>query len=439
MSPGLIEPPSRWGLLPEREAGERLSLRNVLRHWLIHFNPLYFASALSVLAGVFVVNRHFDRPGVTTSTGPHLVLFAVVQAYEVLIIGGAAFLVHRAGAVRPAVLLILLEALFLFDGTLRLESILLRGPGLVALSLAWPLLTLAKVWGMSAALRVRLKITHYGSIAAAAAALSAVVHLLAEPTTDKPLVLQVAAWLGALVLLALDVTEAPPTSPLAATDELRMRAARCSRAAFRIVTGVYFYHLWSYILVGGSDTSFFAAVVPQSGAFFLRAALVRPRARDVWAAGALVVVAALPVAAAVPYALLLVGAVFAWRVRRATGAGLAGGAAVAGYAGVWLLGWRGWGEPLPDLPGLVSWPTLALAVALAFAVWIVRDRLAVALLALGAGEAACRVAARLLPASEMGLGVVLLVAGFAFFAIGLAVNWWLRAPAVARASSDAAS
>jgi len=349
--------------------------------------------------------------------------------YEALIIGGAAFLVRRAGTVRPAVLLMLLEALFLFDGTLRLESILVREPGLVGVSGVWLLLTLVKVWGISMALRMRLKATHYASIAGAATALAVVVHLLAHSATNKPLVLQVAAWLGALVLLALDVTEAPPMSPLAATDEHRMRAARCSRGAFRILTVAYFYHVWGHILVGGTtDGAWVVAVLPQLGTLFLRAALVRPLARDVWWSGVLVAAAALPVPTAVPYAVFLVGAVFAWRVWRGTRGGLAFGAAVAGYAGLWLLEWRGWGEALPDLPSLVSWPTLALVVALAVAGWIARDPLATALLAFGAAGTSYRALVRLLPQSELGQGVLLLSAGFVFFLIGLAINWWLRTP-----------
>ena len=431
MSPGLIEPPGRWGLLPDREVGERLSGGQVLRHWFVHFNPLYIVSALCVLCGVFLVNRSLDRPGIgggETSLAPPLALFAVVQAYELLIIGGAAFLARRAGAMRAAVLLILLEALFLFDGTMRLESLLLRGPGLVALSLAWPLLTLVKVWGMGAALRVRLTATHYASTAGAAAALVAVVHLLAHPATNKPLVLQAAAWLGALVLLALDVTAAPPMSPLAATDEHRLRAARCSRGAFRILTGAYFYHVWGHLLLGGAtDAAWVAALVPQLGTLFLHAALVRPRVREVWAAGALLVAVALPVPGALPSALFVVAGVFSWRVWRGARGGLATGAAVAVSAGVWLLRWRGWGEPLPDRPDLASWPMLVLVAALAVAAWTVRDRWAMALLAAVVAGAGSRVAASFVPETELGVGVLLLGAGFVFFVLGLAVSWWLRA------------
>jgi hypothetical protein len=432
---GIVEPPHRWGLLPDRAPGEPLNPRLVWRHWFVHFNPLYVLSALSILGGVFLVNRHFDRLDTGLSLQPHIALFGVVQAYELLILGGAAFLVRRAGAVRPAVLLALLECLFLFDGTLRLESLLLRGPGLVGISAAWLLLTFVKMWGLAAALRVPLRLRHYASIAGAATALLLVVHLLAHPATPKPLVLTIAAWLGALVILALDVADAP-RSPLAVTDEQRERAARCTRGAFRILTGAYFFHVWGHLLIGGpADGSWIAAVVPQLGAFCLASALRRSDAAGIWGAGLLTLVSALPVPAAMPYALCVVAMAFAWGVWRGTRGGLGTGAAFAVYAALWLSEWRGGGEPLPPLPDIVSWPTLALLVALAIAAWLARERAAMILLSAGTFGAAYDLALRLLPETELGLGILLLSVGFALLVIGLAVNWWLRA----RACADSAA
>jgi len=411
---GVFEPPGRWGLLPDRFAGAPLDARTVLRHWFVHFNPLYLLSAFCVLAGVFLVNRSLDAVPVDAFDGPHLALFAVIQAYEVLVVAGAAFLVRRARAVRPAVLLVLLEAVFLFDGTLRLESLLLRAPLRFGVTLLWLAFIPLKVWGMAAALRVRPTRAHYARIVAAAAVLASIVHLLAHPATDKLLVLQLAAWLGALVMGLLDLTGEVPASPLAATDEERQRAERCGRGAFRILTGAYFVHVWSYILIGSSVDVAWPAAVAQLGTLFLRRALTCRRGTEVWGAGALLVCAALPNPSALPSAALVAAAAFAYRAWRGAGSSLATGAALAVYAALWMRDGRSWGT------------TLALVIVLALIAWRLQDRLAQALVAFGAVCGAALTGPRFVPRSELARGIALLAAGFALFVAGLAVNWWLR-------------
>jgi hypothetical protein len=425
--PPLIDRPSRWGLLPDRVRGRPLRAREVLRHWFVHFNPLYFVSAFCILSGIWLVNRHLDGLEAGTSLAPQLVLFAVVQAYEALIIAGAAFLVAHAKAVRPAVLLVLLESAFLLDGTLRLESLVLRGasPGFGAL---WVALIVAKVWGMAQAMRVRLAAQHYAGVAASAAALLGVVQWLSRPGADARVALQVAAWLGAFVVVALDVTEAPPPSSLPAGAEAARRAERCVRGAFRIVAGAYFFHVWCYILVAADPAVVWPAAAAQAGTFFLYLALRRPGALAIWVAGGLVIVAAGPTGATVPYAAALVGAVFIYRVARGARGGLAAGAALALYASLWLARWPGWSEPVPPLPALASWTGLTLVAGVALAAWLVHDRLAQVLLGAVASYLGYRNFGRLVPKTELARGVSLLVAGFTTFLAGLAVNWWLRTP-----------
>jgi hypothetical protein len=411
---GIFERPDRWGLLPDR-AGAPLDTRTVLRHWFVHFNPLYLLSAFCVLTGVFLVNRSLDRLPADAFDGPRLALFAVIQAYEVLIVAGAAFLVRRARAVRPAVLLVLLEAVFLFDGTLRLESLVLRAPLSFGVTLLWLVFLPVKVWAMAAALRMRLGRALYARIVAVAAAVVSIIHLLAHPATDKLLVLQLAAWMGALVIGLLDVADNPPASPLANTVEELRRSERCSRGAFRIATGAYFVHVWSYILVGSSADLAWPAAVAQLGTLFLRKALTRPREAEVWRAGALLVCAALPNPSALPYAALAVAAAFGYRAWKEARGSLATGAALAVYAALWIRDWR-----------IESWPTLGLAIALALIAWRLQDRLAGTLVAAGAAYGAALAWQRFAPRSELARGIAMLAAGFVLLVAGLAVNWWLR-------------
>jgi hypothetical protein len=422
---GMFEPLGRWGLLPERPHGAPLDARTFLRHWFVHFNPLYLLSALCVLTGVFLVNGSLDRRPADAFDGPRLALFGVMQAYEALILAGAAFLVRRARVVRPAVLLLLLEAVFLFDATLRLESLVLRAPLRFGVTLLWLAFVPVKVWGMAAALRVRLTRAHYARIVTAAAVLVTIIHLLAHPATDKLLVLQCAAWLGAIVIGLLDVTRVPPTSRLAITYPEQRLAQRCSRAAFRIATGAYFVHVWSYILVGSSADLAWPAAVAQLGTLLLRAALTRERDAHVWRAGALLVCAALPNPSALPYAALVVAAAFAYRAWREGRGSLATGAALAVYAALWIRGWQGWGHALPAAV-LYSWPTFGLGIALMLIAWRLRDRLAGALVVTGAAYCVALAWPRVAPRGELARGLAMLSAGFALLAAGLAVNWWLR-------------
>jgi hypothetical protein len=420
----VLEPPGRWGLLPERSAGVPLDPRAVLRHWFVHFNPLYLLSAFCVLTGTYLVNRNLDLRPADGFDWPRLTLLAVMQAYEVLVVAGAAFLVRRARVVRPAVLLVLLEAMFLFDGTLRLESLLLRSPLRFGVTLLWLALVPVKVWAMAAALRVRLPRAVHARIVAAAAGLACILHLLAHPATDKVLVLQVAAWLGALVIAWLDVSGAP-VSPLATTRDERRLAERCLRGALRILTGAYFVHVWSYILVESSVEIASKAAVAQLGTVFLITALKSGRDAGIWAAGAFLVCAALPHPTALPLAALVTAVAFAYRAWRGAGSGLATGAALAVYAAQWIRGWRGWGHALPS-PSAESWPTVGLAIALALIAWRLKDRLAGGIVAAGASYGAAVSWQRFAPRSELARGIAVLAAGFVLFGAGLVVNWWLR-------------
>ncbi|OGA04484.1 MAG: hypothetical protein A3H35_00160 [Betaproteobacteria bacterium RIFCSPLOWO2_02_FULL_62_17] len=424
----VISRPDRWGLLPDQSDGGKHDLKTLFVYWFVQFNPLYFISAFCVLYGVFLVARNIDAFDPGSPERAQFVLFAVIQAYEALIVGGAVFLVNRANAVRPAVLLTLLEAVFLFDCTFRLESIVLVGaiPASFAMG-AWLLLAAVKLRVLAAVMRVQLTRWHYTTVIGTALGIVGVIALLSQPGTDKLMMLQLAAWFGTLVMLLLDVRRPRLASMLAQTDDERLRADRCIMAIFRLLAGFYFYHVWSYILLAAGPDIMGAAILPQAGAFFVLHAIVRERAKDTWIFAVLTLIATLPAAVAMPYAMFLLAAVFAYRVWCGARGGLAVGAAFALYAGLWLYGWQGGNQPLPDLPSLWSWRTAALLIILCLIGWLLRDPLAWAILGAGALYAGYRGFEQFFPKSELGLGLLLLAAGFIVFALGLAINWWFRA------------
>jgi len=85
--------------------------RKLFHRWFVQYNPLYFVSALCVLLGMFLVSLGLGDLGWNLG---QIILTAVIQVYEILLITGAAILFRLAGERRPAVILGLLEVFFLF-------------------------------------------------------------------------------------------------------------------------------------------------------------------------------------------------------------------------------------------------------------------------------------------------------------------------------------
>lgn len=75
--------------------------RQTLHEWFVVYNPLYFASALCFLVGVWLGSG--ELAPLDWRLGD-LALLGIVQLYELALIGGA-WLLWRAGAKRPATIL----------------------------------------------------------------------------------------------------------------------------------------------------------------------------------------------------------------------------------------------------------------------------------------------------------------------------------------------
>ena len=121
---------------------------------------------------------------------------------------------------------------------------------------------------------------------------------------------------------------------------------------------------------------------------------------------------------------------WAWPDRSVSCGIRAVGAAFAVYAGLWLYGWQGWDQGIPKLPAIWSWQTLGWGVVLCLIGWFLRDPVVWAMLGAGSLYAGYRAVEQFVPKSELGLGILLLAAGFIAFVIGIAINWWFRASPV---------
>jgi hypothetical protein len=418
-----------WGLLPERGDGEAFSLRQVLLHFFVDFNPLYFISAVCVLYGIFLIDRNIEQLGLPTIEAQQFVLFGVIQLYEILVIAGSAFLAHRARASRPAVMLGLLECVLLFDCTFRIESASVQGAFGHLLLVVWLLLTVAKVWGLARALRLPLPRPQFAALTATAAGMAGCIYWLSMAGSDKALALQVAAWFGAFVLLMLEARRPELLSALARDEGQRDTAALCVRAGYRLLAGFYFYHFGAYAVLSGAPQIGEIAVPALASTFLLLFALIREGEKQAWAFGLLVIGAALFNFVALAWAMELVALLWIYRVWRGAHSNLALGAVVAFYGAALLAAWFSGDTEMLRLPGPLAWQNLALAAALAYIGLYLRNHLAWYLLAaLGGYCAYTRVAwKQLVPSDELSRGLLFLSTGFAALIGGVLVNWLFRA------------
>ena len=81
-----------------RSAADGREGGGLLHRWFVQYNPLYFASALLVLAGLFLVATGLGVDDVQS----HAAVAGIAQLYQFLLIGAAWRLLARTGSRRPA-------------------------------------------------------------------------------------------------------------------------------------------------------------------------------------------------------------------------------------------------------------------------------------------------------------------------------------------------
>jgi hypothetical protein len=138
----------------------------ILHRWFVQYNPLYFASALLVLGGLFLVAGGLGVDDI----GSHTAVAAIAQLYQFLLLGAARLLVSRPCGRRPALLLGLVTLVFLFDGALCSERLASAGRAALPVAAALGVLDVAKLALLCRLFRLR---GADGSFAVAASALFA--------------------------------------------------------------------------------------------------------------------------------------------------------------------------------------------------------------------------------------------------------------------------
>jgi hypothetical protein len=392
-------------------------LRSLAHYWFVQYNPLYFFSALCILTGILLVSRDLVELGWERE---RLLLAAVLQAYEILLILGGALLFRTPGQRRPAVILGLLESVFLFDCTLQVE--VLSALGRHHLLAAWVALVALKVGALLWAFRLKPSLGALALLVLGALGLAGTPALLSAGHVDPQTVHLAATWYFA-TLVALLLCQRPSVRCTVRLDRWGKTVLRRSlMAAGTLWLGLYGAHLVAWSVLFDVELG-----LPHAAPFVLLLPFLARHETWAWigALGALASSAASP--PTVSTTALMVALALGWLGRDTRRGRLWVGAVLAVYLAAWTAGWQG--GPLPEPP---LWLAVGTAAVLVVMAWRLRLLMA-ALLApvvtlLGVGR-------YLRELGPQGWGILLLVAGFYSLIVGIGLNWREGA----RASSPSAS
>jgi hypothetical protein len=378
----------------------------LFHRWFVQYNPLYFFSALCVLAGVLLISGSLPEAGLDRG---RLYLAGVVQLYELLLIGAAALLFRAAGQRRPAVMLAIVAIPFLFDWTFQTETLSVVGEGGIIAVSVWAALVPIKMLLLARTFRLRVPAVLLSILAVASVVVAGMPQIMNRAAVDAGKV-----HLGSVWLFAALVAAASRSWPRIRSSEKldpwgHTVLHRTLRATGTMWSGLYLVHAGTWMVQFNVDPHPLH-VVP----FVLLIPFLFRFESIVWLSAAGAIAISTPYPATVAPTAAFVGLLF---VIHAYGLGRRRayvGAVLSFHVGLWTTGWQGGPYPEPDL--LLS---LITAVALLAVAW--RNRLPTAVLAAVA-------VLLLVPRSILEWGVTVLAIGFIALLAGVMINWHHRSP-----------
>ncbi|MBF0420945.1 MAG: hypothetical protein HQL78_12355 [Magnetococcales bacterium] len=407
-------------------------LTKLLIYWFVDYNPLYFFSALCVLAGVMLVSQNLGDLVGGNDGWARIILFWIVQSYEWLLIASAYLLFHIARQRRPGIILGLMAIFFLYDNTFRLENIADLETSGRLLTALWIILAVIKLWALAKTYHITLSPVLYGIMLSGTIGVGCLPMLLTlTAEKNKAVIFTLASWYGWGLLAILLLVRPPWDSLLPLNAWGRTVMNRCGRATLGIFTGFYFYHLWNHILWIGPHSD--KVIIPQLIAPFLLLILTVKKDNVALVSGVVVMLAAFHVHTFFSLIALVVGICFGLRAWMKGPHWLALVAVLYFYLAGWTLGWTE-GQNFPHAPGWYSWQTLTAETALLFLSWYLRllptpvivAGAAITILVIGTKHFFATIMAfltRFLPKTTAGWGVVLLSVGFLALIAGVLINW----------------
>ena len=221
-------------------------INELMYKWFVKYNPLYFISAMCFIFGVFLVSR-----GMHTIEGidGQIILTAVIESYEMLLLVGSFVLYRKISQHRPATILAVLNIVFLFDCTFQTEHISTLGYLGGISSVIWLLLFVAKLKTLMWIFRLKVPVVGFLVPVLAALGIVGTPYLLDYTNLDKSIIHLAITWYG--VMLAVLVLWFRPA--VVSKDKLdpqkEVILLRISNAAWLIWGGLYLYHIISWIRI----------------------------------------------------------------------------------------------------------------------------------------------------------------------------------------------
>lgn len=222
--------------------------------WFVQYNPMFTASALCVLGGVFLLARALGDDAALALTG-------VLELYQWLLIGVAALLYRRLLERRPAVILGVIELALLVDPTLQLSVLATAGQHLG--TAVWLVCFAAKIHALAWAFRLRTSASARWLPIGAAAVVALIPGVRVADVVDAGALRFILA--GAVFVLGWAAATWRPTieSRLALSEHGLMMFPRLVRAAAFACVGGFVYQACNASLAEGLHT-----LLPSAGALF---------------------------------------------------------------------------------------------------------------------------------------------------------------------------
>ncbi len=377
--------------------------------WFVEYNPLYFASALFFVIGVFLASKGISQ--ISWLDG-QLLLTAVIECYEILLLAGSFILYRIAGLRRPAVILAIINICFLFDCTYQTEHISANPDYGVAASIVWIAAFAAKLLTLAWIFQLQVSWVCYVIPVLAAVGIAVGPHLLYYSDIDQSLIHLVVTWYG--VLLAMVFLWLRPTVACerSRNPDCQVVLNKVWSATWIIWGGFYLFHIISWIRF------FDISINPANLApVFAVMPFLSEKEEAGWLGMALVMVLSLGSPTYFPFAALLCGMVFLLCGATGRRPRMYVGAIVCLHLALRTLGWIEYPMPEPDQCLVVL-----TVVALVIVGWAYR--LASAFLVATFGAIAFWQPPG--PRNVMEWGALFIVAGFASLFAAVGASWWFR-------------
>jgi hypothetical protein len=236
---------------------------HVLVRWFVQYNPMFTASALSVLGGVFLLARALGDDAALALTG-------VLELYQWLLIGVAALLYRRLLERRPAVILGVIELALLVDPTLQLSALATAGEHVG--TAAWLVCFAAKIHALAWAFRLRTSLSARWLPIGAAAVVALIPGVRVADVVDASALRFILA--GAVFVLGWAAWTWRPVveSRLALSEHGLVMFPRLVRAAAFACVGGFVYQACNASLAEGLHT-----LLPSAGALLFVVAAKQTR------------------------------------------------------------------------------------------------------------------------------------------------------------------